>query len=142
MGSTGGIGLISNNRVARLFLQLFTNTNVEKRLIGQEYEVVGMIPIGTAYMIMNTQQINKVSQLKNKRIGVLEDNPPQQALVQSVAAKAVYVDFSTAVDSFKQKKIDILAAPAYGVLPYNLKKSLVSRLKLSIFQWPISLLIS
>ncbi|MFW1952584.1 putative solute-binding protein [Acinetobacter beijerinckii] len=122
MGSTGGIGLISNNRVARLFLQLFTNTNVEKRLIGQEYEVVGMIPIGTAYMIMNTQQINKVSQLKNKRIGILEDNPPQKALVQSVAAKAVYVDFSTAVDSFKQKKIDILAAPAYGVLPYNLKK--------------------
>jgi hypothetical protein len=122
MGSTGGIGLISNNRVARMLLQLLTNTNVEKRMLDQNYEVLGMIPIGTAYMIMNTQQINKVSQLKNKTIGILENNPPQLALVQSVSAKPVYVDFATAVDSFKQKKIDILAAPAYGVLPYNLKK--------------------
>ncbi|EEY92374.1 hypothetical protein HMPREF0026_01920 [Acinetobacter junii SH205] len=122
MGSTGGIGLISNNRVARMFLQLMNNPNVEKRMISSKYEVVGMIPIGTAYMIMNTQQISKVSQLKNKRIGILEDNPPQQALVQSVAAKATYVDFSNAIDLFKQHKIDILAAPAYGILPYNLKK--------------------
>jgi hypothetical protein len=71
----------------------------------------------------------------------LENNPPQLALVQSVSAKPVYVDFATAVDSFKQKKIDILAAPAYGVLPYNLKKSLVNRPKLSIFQSRISQLI-
>ena len=122
MGSTSGIGLISNNRVARMLLQLLTNPNVEKRMLDQNYEVLGMIPIGTAYMIMNTQQISKVSQLKNKTIGILENNPPQLALVQSVSAKPVYVDFATAVDSFKQKKIDILAAPAYGVLPYNLKK--------------------
>ncbi|WP_043971408.1 MULTISPECIES: putative solute-binding protein [Acinetobacter] len=122
MGTTGGIGLIPNNRVARVFLQLLNNKNVEKRMVGTNYEVLGMIPIGTAYMIMNTQQINKVSQLKNKTIGILENNPPQQALVQSVGAKPVYVDFSNAVDSFKQKKIDILAAPAYGILPYNLKK--------------------
>ncbi|QHH99035.1 putative solute-binding protein [Acinetobacter dispersus] len=122
MGTTGGIGLIPNNRVARVFLQLLNNSNVEKRMVGADYEMLGMIPIGTAYMIMNTQQINKVSQLKNKTIGILENNPPQQALVQSVGAKPVYVDFSNAVESFKQKKIDILAAPAYGILPYNLKK--------------------
>ncbi|MCY6412310.1 DUF6091 family protein [Acinetobacter sp. VNH17] len=122
MGSTGGIGLISNNRVARMLLQLFNHPNVERRMVGSDYEVLGMIPIGTAYMMMNTQQISKVSQLKNKRIGILENNPPQQALVQSVSAQPVYVDFSNAVDLFKQKKIDILAAPAYGVLPYNMKK--------------------
>ncbi|MCU4336909.1 putative solute-binding protein [Acinetobacter dispersus] len=122
MGTTGGIGLIPNNRVARVFLQLLNNSNVEKRMVEADYEMLGMIPIGTAYMIMNTQQINKVSQLKNKTIGILENNPPQQALVQSVGAKPVYVDFSNAVESFKQKKIDILAAPAYGILPYNLKK--------------------
>jgi hypothetical protein len=122
MGTTGGIGLIPNNRVARVFLQLLNNPNVEQRMVGTEYEVLGMIPIGTAYMIMNTQQINKVSQLKSKTIGNLANNPPQQALVQSVGAKPTYVDFSNAVESFKRKKIDILAAPAYGILPYNLKK--------------------
>lgn len=33
MGSTSGIGLISNNRVARMLLQLLTNPNVEKRVL-------------------------------------------------------------------------------------------------------------
>ncbi|ENW83490.1 hypothetical protein F909_00501 [Acinetobacter sp. ANC 3929] len=122
MGTTGGIGLIPNNRIARVFLQLLNNSNIEKRMVSGNYEVVGMIPIGTAYMIMNTEQISKVSQLKNKTIGILADNPPQQALVQSVGAKPIYIDFANAIESFKQKKIDILAAPAYGVLPYNLKK--------------------
>lgn len=122
MATTGGIGLIPNNRVVRAFLQLLNHPNVEKRMVSSDYEMLGMIPIGTAYMIMNTQQISKVSQLRNKTIGILADNPPQLALVQSVGAKPVYVDFSNAVDSFKRKKIDILAAPAYGILPYNLKK--------------------
>ncbi|WP_032811119.1 putative solute-binding protein [Acinetobacter vivianii] len=122
MATTGGIGLIPNNRVVRAFLQLLNHPNVEKRMVGSDYEILGMIPIGTAYMIMNTQQINKVSQLRNKTIGILADNPPQLALVQSVGSKPIYVDFSNAVDSFKRKKIDILAAPAYGILPYNLKK--------------------
>lgn len=122
MASSGAIGLIPNNRVIATFLKLLNHPQVEKRMIGQDYEAIGMIPIGTGYMFMNTQQINKVSLLKNKRIGILEDNPPQQALVESVAAKAVYVDFSDAIDLFKQKKIDILAAPAYVVLPYNIKK--------------------
>lgn len=121
MGNTSGIGLIPNNRVARLFLQLLNHPNIKQRMVGQDYEALGMIPIGTVYMI-NTQKLNKVSQLKNKKIGILIDNPPQQALVQSVDAKPVYIDFSNAINLFRQKQIDILAAPAYGILPYNLKK--------------------
>ena len=45
MGSTAGIGLISNNRVARMLLQLFNHPNVERRMVGQDYEVLGMIPL-------------------------------------------------------------------------------------------------
>ena len=37
-----------------------------------------------------TFQISKVSQLKNKRIGILENNPPQQALVAKIRNR--YVD--------------------------------------------------
>lgn len=37
-----------------------------------------------------TFQITKVSQLKNKRIGILENNPPQQALLAKIRNR--YVD--------------------------------------------------
>ncbi|ENU10620.1 putative solute-binding protein [Acinetobacter calcoaceticus] len=122
MGSTAGIGLIPNNRTAKSLLQLLNHPTVEKRLISKDYEAVGMIPIGTAYMVIKNKKISRVAQLRNQRIGVLPNNPPQQALVRSVGGQPVYVDLSNAIVQFKQDKIDIVPAPIYGLLPYNLQK--------------------
>ncbi|QSB52776.1 RND transporter [Acinetobacter calcoaceticus] len=122
MGSTSGIGLIPNNRTAKSLLQLLNHPTVEKRLISKDYEAVGMIPIGTAYMVLKNKKISRVAQLRNQRIGVLPNNPPQQALVRSVGGQSVYVDLSNAIVQFKQDKIDIVPVPIYGLLPYNLQK--------------------
>ena len=122
MGSTAGIGLIPNNRTAKSFLQLLNHPTIEKRLVSKNYEAVGMIPIGTAYMVLKDKKISRVAQLRNQRIGVLPNNPPQQALVRSVGAQPVYVDLSNAIVQFKQNKIDIVPVPVYGLLPYNLQK--------------------
>lgn len=122
MGSTAGIGLIPNNRTAKSFLQLLNHPTIEKRLVSKNYEAVGMIPIGTAYMVLKNKKLSRVAQLRNQRIGVLPNNPPQQALVRSVGAQPVYVDLSNAIAQFKQNKIDIVPAPVYGLLPYNLQK--------------------
>jgi len=122
MGSTAGIGLIPNNRTAKSFLQLLNHPTIEKRLVSKNYEAVGMIPIGTAYMVLKNKKLSRVAQLRNQRIGVLPNNPPQQALVGSVGAQPVYVDLSNAIAQFKQNKIDIVPAPVYGLLPYNLQK--------------------
>ncbi|MBJ8496708.1 putative solute-binding protein [Acinetobacter oleivorans] len=124
MGSTAGIGLIPNNRTAKSLLQLLNHPTVEKRLISKDYEAVGMIPVGTAYMVLKNKKISRVAQLRNQRIGVLPNNPPQQALVRSVGAQPVYVDLSNAIVQFKQDKIDIVPAPVYGLLPYNLQKEI------------------
>ncbi|MFV7443528.1 putative solute-binding protein [Acinetobacter pittii] len=122
MGSTAGIGLIPNNRTAKSFLQLLNHPTIEKRLVSKNYEAIGMIPIGTAYMVLKNKNLSRVAQLRNQRIGVLPNNPPQQALVRSVGAQPVYVDLSNALVQFKQNKIDIVPAPVYGLLPYNLQK--------------------
>ena len=122
MGSTAGIGLIPNNRTAKSFLQLLNHPTIEKRLVSKNYEAIGMIPIGTAYMVLKNKNLSRVAQLRNQRIGVLPNNPPQQALVRSVGAQPVYVDLSNAIAQFKQNKIDIVPAPVYGLLPYNLQK--------------------
>lgn len=122
MGSTAGIGLIPNNRTAKSFLQLLNHPTIDKRLVSKNYEAIGMIPIGTAYMVLKNKNLSRVAQLRNQRIGVLPNNPPQQALVRSVGAQPVYVDLSNAIAQFKQNKIDIIAAPVYGLLPYNLQK--------------------
>ncbi len=103
-------------------MQLLNHPTIEKRLVSKNYEAIGMIPIGTAYMVLKNKNLSRVAQLRNQRIGVLPNNPPQQALVRSVGAQPVYVDLSNAIAQFKQNKIDIIAAPVYGLLPYNLQK--------------------
>lgn len=42
--------------------------------------------------------------------------------MRSVGAQPVYVDLSNAIAQFRQNKIDIMPAPVYGLLPYNLQK--------------------
>ena len=120
MGSTSGIGLISKQSCCTYVVAVIDQSKCRKRMLDQNYEVLGMIPIGTAYMIMNTQQIRKVSAIKRIRPLVFwKIIRLNWHWFQSVSAKPVYVDFATVVDSFKQKKIDILLRLRYGVLPYN-----------------------
>lgn len=64
MGSSSGIGLIPNNRTARNLLQLLNHPTIEKKLINQDYEVVGMIPVGTAYMVMKNKKYQKLHSLE------------------------------------------------------------------------------
>jgi len=75
--------------------------------INQDYEVVGMIPVGTAYMVMKNKKISKVAQLRGQRVGVLANNPPQQALVSSVGAQPVYVDLSNAIAQYCYLKFSL-----------------------------------
>lgn len=68
MGSTSGIGLIPNNRTARNLLQLLNHPTIEKRLINKDYEAVGMIPVGTANMVMKTKKYQKWHSLEVKEL--------------------------------------------------------------------------
>ena len=59
---------------------------------------------------------SRVAQLRNQRIGVLPNNPPQQALVRSVGAQPVYVDLSNAIAQFKQNKNRYYCCPSIWVI--------------------------
>ncbi|WP_130804868.1 putative solute-binding protein [Acinetobacter ihumii] len=122
MGSTAGVGFISNNRTAQNFIQLLDQPALRQAMRQGEYEVAGFIPLGMAYMMLKTPTIYKVTDLKNKKIGVLSELAPQSALVRSVRAQPVALNLDTAIQSFKNNQVDILPIPIYGLLPYNLKK--------------------
>ena len=122
MGSSSGVGFISNNATAQNLIQLMNQPAIRQAMQQGEYEVVGFIPLGMAYMMLKTPTIYKVTDLKNKRIGVLPELAPQTALVRSVRAQPVALNLDNAIDAFKNNQVDILPIPVYGLLPYNLKK--------------------
>lgn len=122
MGSTSGVGFITNNKTAQHFIQLLNQPALRPAMQQGEYEVIGFIPLGMAYMMLKSPTIYKVTDLKNKRIGVLAEIPPQSALVRSVRAQPVVLNFDNAIDIFKNNQVDILPIPIYSLLPYNLKR--------------------
>ncbi len=124
IATSSGIGMLSSNRTARSLLQLLNHPYVAKRLKQGEYDVLGFIPIGTAYMVMNRLQVTSIPDLKNKRIGVLVDDPAQVALVKSIGATPVAMDITNPMMHLKHSEVDILPMPIYSLLPYNLKKEL------------------
>ncbi|MAK31715.1 putative solute-binding protein [Acinetobacter sp.] len=121
MASTSGVGFISSNQTAKSFMQLLGNADLTPYMYQNDYEAVGMLPLGMAYMVLTGTDINTVSDLKNKKIGVLKDDMPQIALVKAVGAQPVTIEFESAIKAFKENRIDILPAPIYGLLPYKLE---------------------
>ncbi|MDH2019715.1 DUF6091 family protein [Acinetobacter ursingii] len=122
MGSTAGVGFITNNITAQHFIQLLNQPALRSAMQQGEYEVVGFIPVGMTYMMLKTPTLYKVTDLKNKRIGVLAEVPPQTALVRSVRAQPVALSFDNAIKAFKNNQVDILPVPVYALLAYNLRK--------------------
>ena len=111
MGSTAGVGFITNNITAQHFIQLLNQPALRSAMQQGEYEVVGFIPVGMTYMMLKTPTLYKVTDLKNNRIGVLAEVPPQTALVRSVRAQPVALSFDNAIKAFKNNQVDILPVP-------------------------------
>ncbi|APV36555.1 putative solute-binding protein [Acinetobacter soli] len=122
MGGTAGVGFVSSHQVAKSFMQMLSNPSLKPHMVQGEFEALGMIPLGMAYMVLKRTDINSVSDLKNKKIAVLAADLPQIALVQSVRAQPVPVQLESAVDAFKHNQVDILPAPIFALRPYNLER--------------------
>lgn len=124
IASSSGIGMMPSNQSARRLLQLFDHPTLRKRLSQNGYAVLGLIPVGNAFMTVNRVSINGVSDLKNKRIGVLIDEPAQVAVAKSIGGIPVAMDVSDPISSLKQRKLDMMPSPIYALLPYDLNREL------------------
>lgn len=134
-GSLDAIGAIPDLSVAIKVMQGLSTPTFAKYMTSGKYEVVGVIPVGDAYLMVNDRNINTVAKAAGKKIAVLDYDEAQKILVQQIGAQAVSADVTNFGSKFNNGQVDIIGAPVAVFKPLELYKGLGA--KGAIVNYPI-----
>ncbi len=125
-GSLDAVGAIQNNRDLTLALQALSSKALAPKMSQGAYEVVGIIPLGAAYMMVDDRRINTFSKAKNLKVAVLNIDQSISKVGQKVGALPVQVDLSTISNAFITHKVNVLSMPAVVFQPFELAKGMTA----------------
>ena len=134
-GSLDAIGAIPDIKLAVKVMQGLVSPTFAKHMVRGKYEVVGVIPVGDAFLMVNDRSINTVAKAAGKKIAVLDYDEAQKIMVQQIGAQAVTADVTNFGAKFNNGQVDIIGAPAAVFKPLELHKGLGS--KGAIVNYPI-----
>ena len=125
-GSLDAIGALSNTKDLGIALQVLSSKALAPKMSKGDYEVLGLIPVGAAYMMVNDRRIDTLSKMKGKKVAVLNVEKSANKVAQKVGAQVVPVDLATIADAFDTHKVDVLSAPAVVFRPFELAKGMTA----------------
>ena len=134
-GSLDAIGAIPSLNLAVKVMQGLASPTFNKYMVQGQYEVVGVVPIGDAFLMVNDRSINTVAKAAGKKIAVLDYDEAQKILVAQVGAQPVQSDVTNFGAKFNNHEVDIIGAPAAAFKPLELHKGLGT--KGAIVNYPI-----
>ncbi|MCH7337884.1 putative solute-binding protein [Acinetobacter sp. NIPH 2699] len=134
-GSLDAIGAITDLKFAVKVMQGLSSPTFAKAMVNGRYEVVGVIPVGDAYLMVNDREINTVAKAAGKKIAVLDYDEAQKIMASQVGAQAVSSDVTNFGAKFNNGQVDIIGAPAAAFKPLELHKGLGT--KGAIVNYPI-----
>jgi len=139
-GSLDSIGAVPSKKDLDLALSALASKQMAPKMSEGDYEVIGMIPLGAAYIMVNDRAINTLSKAAGKKIAVLDYDKSQQKLVQKVGAQPVSVDLTTISGKFNNHQVDIIAGPAVIFKPLELWKGMTApdgSVKGAVIRFPV-----
>ncbi|NHB59432.1 hypothetical protein G9F32_15645 [Acinetobacter sp. 194] len=123
-GSLDAIGAITDLNLAVKVMQGLANPTFAKYMKNGNYEVVGVVPVGDAYLMVRDRSINTVAKAAGKKIAVLDYDQAQKIMVQQLGAQAVSADVTNFGSKFNNGQVDIIGAPTAVFKPLELHKGL------------------
>lgn len=124
VGSIDAIGAVQNYKQLTQVIQLLARPEFDSKMVNKDYEVVGIIPLGAAYIMVNDRRIDTLPKAAGKKVAVMGFDATQKKLVQNVGAQPVTVDLTSVGGKFNNKEVDIMAAPAILFDPLELHKGM------------------
>lgn len=135
VGSIDAIGALPDLKLAVKVMQTLADPRFASDMKNGAYEIVGIVPVGDAYLFVNDRNINTVAKAAGKKIAILDYDTAQKKLVQQIGAQAVSADVTNFGSKFNNGQVDIIGAPAAVFRPLELYKGLGS--KGAIVNYPI-----
>lgn len=141
-GSLDAIGAVPDYKHLNATLKLLANPKFSKYMKSKNgpYEVVGLIPLGAAYVMVNDRNIDSLEKAAGKKIAVLDFDKSQAKMIEQIGGQPVSVDFSTIAGKFNNGQVDIMAGPAVIFKPLELHKGMTDsagNVKGAIIKYPL-----
>ena len=139
VGSLDAIGALPNNKSMDMAIQLLAKPQLKSMMKNLGTEVVGIVPLGAAYIFVNDRKINSVDKAAGKKVAVLSFDPSQQKMVSTLGAQPVAAEVTSFGPMFTSGSVDIIAAPALLFEPFELYKGMTKGDKVTggIARFPI-----
>lgn len=138
VGSLDAVGAIPNDDAMRKALATLTSPTLAPLMKQGQFEVVGVIPLGAAYVMVRDRAINSIEKAAGKRVAVMEWDKSQAKMVQRMGAQPVASDIINFVAKFNNGQVDIIAAPAVAYKPLEIYRGLGE--KGAIYRFPLVML--
>ncbi len=136
MGSIDSVGSIPSEKHMKVVLKMLTNPKIQPYTITGPFQVVGIIPLGSAYVFVNDKSINSVEAAAGKKVAILEWDKSQADMVSLMGAAPVSADITSFAGKFNNHQVDIIVAPALIYKPFELYKGLGD--KGGVFNFPVA----
>jgi hypothetical protein len=119
-GSLDSVGSLPSYRHVKEVIGVLASGHpaIESKLTSGQFEVVGIAPMGAAYLFVKDRTINTVNKLAGKSISVMEYDAAQAAMARRVGMAPVLSDITNFAGRFNNGNVDICFAPvmAYSAL--------------------------
>lgn len=117
-GSISAIGAVPRYEDLQVLLHILSSRRVADKLEQGDHTVLGVAPMGAAYLFVNDRSIDTVEDLRGKRIAVFEGHYDARHMVEYVGARPVRAKISNFAQLFNSGEVDMAYAPAaaYEVL--------------------------
>jgi hypothetical protein len=124
VGSIDSPGNLPDYEHVKTLLKTLNNPVIASLGITGKYQVVGVAPIGSIFVVVNDRAINSIDKAAGKKVVVLDWDPSMGKMISSIGAQPVPADLTTYAGKFNNGQADIIAAPAMAYRPLELYRGI------------------
>lgn len=108
----GAVGAIPGTRELRTLLDTLSQPQAERLMQEGQYEVAGILPIGSVFIYVRDRNIDSVEKFQGRKMAVFDNDPVAMNLVRRVGGSVVGASLSSFAGYFNNGSVDIIFAPA------------------------------
>jgi len=138
VGSLDSVGAVPDSAHMRAALAALADPKMAPLMVTGQYEVAGIIPLGSLYVMVRDRAINSIEKAAGKKVAVLEWDKSQAKMVQRLGAQPVASDITNFAGKFNNGQVDIVAAPAVAFKPLELYRGVGD--KGAVYRFPMAML--
>lgn len=130
-GSLDAMGALPSYAHLKTVITTISAEQAAPLMINETYEVVGIIPMGAAYLFVNDRSLvsdyaDKVGDLASIRIAVMDSDPAQIELMGLIGTSSVSASIAEMYRKFNTGSVDVTYGPAVVYEAMELQKGLQS----------------